>query len=382
MNRPDELLRKAIHDLAGTPRLPADLVTHAILDGRRMRRQRRVATVLGAVVAVIALAAPFVWLHPRSAPPVTEPSPTAAELRVLPPPGDNWRDAPLELPGGWVVTGATSTGGPTSDGLVLDRSRNRYLKMGKYEQTWAAPRGRFAAVIDYDRPFDVGLLDIPTEKVRWVRTGQPILNPEWSPDGTRLALTLLDKETANFSLGVLSVDGSFHTFPVDTSIGSASSGPGQYFCTDTCLFTWMPDGKQVALQQTDPAVPRTESKPHARRGLQLFSADTGQPTRFVPVRGDAAGPYSWSPDGRLVVIKGREATQLVEVDSGRVVRDLPTVDLNSATLVWVAAERLLMISGSRATLIDPTGHPLERRDLPRELIGPQISVAPGEGQPR
>ena len=195
-------------------------------------------------------------------------------------------------------------------------------------------------------------------------------------------MTLLDKETASFSLGVLSVDGSFHTFPVDASIGSASSGPGQYFCTDTCLFTWMPDGKQVALQQTDPAVPRTESKPHARRGLQFFSADTGQPTRFVPVRGDATGPYSWSPDGKLVVIKGQEATQLVEVDSGRVVRDLPTVDRESATLVWVAADRLLMISGGRATLIDPTGRPRERRDLPSELTGLRIAIAPAGGQPR
>lgn len=377
MNRPDELLRKAVHDLAGTPRLPDDLVTQAILGGRRIRRQRQVATVLGAVVAVIALAAPFIWLQPRSAPTVTVPVPTTAEPRVLPPPGDNWRDAPLELPGGWVVTGATSTGGPASDGLVLDRSRNRYLTVGRYEQTWAAPRGRFAAVLDDDRPLDVGLLDVPTGKVRWVRTGQVTLNPEWSPDGTRLALTLLDKETANYSLGVLSVDGAFHTFPVYRSSASAGSGPGPYFCTDVCLFTWMPDGKQVALQQTDPAVPRTEGKPHARRGLQLFSADTGQPTRFVPVRGDVAGPYSWSPDGRLVVIKGREATQLVEVDSGRVVRDLPTVDLNIATLVWVTAKRLLLISGGRAVLIDPTGHPLERRDLPRELTGLRIAVAPG-----
>jgi dipeptidyl aminopeptidase/acylaminoacyl peptidase len=376
MNRPDELLRKAVHDLAGTPRLPADLVTHAILGGRRIRRQRRLATALGAVVAVVALAAPFVWLHPGSAPPVTGPGPTAAEPRVLPPPGDNWRDAPLELPGGWVVTGVTSTGGPSSDGLVLDRSRNRYLKADKYDETWAAPRGRFAAVLDDDRRSDVGLLDVPTGKVRWVRTGQPLLNPEWSPDGTRLALTLLDKETASFSLGVLGVDGSFHTFPVDAGIGSPGSGPGRYFCTDSCLFTWMPDGKQVVLQQTDPAVPRSEDKPHARRGLQLFSADTGQPTRFVPVRGDAAGPYSWSPDGKLVVVKGQEATQLVEVDSGRVVRDLPTVDRDSATLVWVAADRLLMISKGRATLMDPTGRPLELRDLPRELTGLRIAVAP------
>jgi dipeptidyl aminopeptidase/acylaminoacyl peptidase len=274
-----------------------------------------------------------------------------------------------------VVTGATSTGEPASDGLVLDRSRNRYLKMDKYEETWAAPRGRFAAVLDDDRRSDVGLLDVPTGKIRWVRTGQPILNPEWSPDGTRLALTLLDKETALFSLGVLSVDGLFHTFPVD-AVQTDSSGTGRYLCTDHCLFTWMPDGKQVVLQQTDPAVPRSESKPHARRGVQLFSADTGHPTRFVPVRGDAAGPYSWSPDGKLVVVKGREATQLVEVNSGRVVRDLPTVDRDSATLVWVAADRLLMISGGRATLIDPTGRPLERLDLPRELAGLQIAVAP------
>jgi DNA-directed RNA polymerase specialized sigma24 family protein len=56
--------------------------------------------------------------------------------------------------------------------------------------------------------------------------------------------------------------------------------------------------------------------------------------------------------------------------------DMPTIDLNSATLVWVAAERLLLISDGHATLLDPAGHPLERRDLPPELTGLRIAVAP------
>ncbi|HEY0701112.1 MAG TPA: hypothetical protein VGD43_25280, partial [Micromonospora sp.] len=353
-------------------RPPGDLAAYAITTGRRMRRRRRVVTALGAVVAVAALAAPFVWLRPDAGPPVAGPAPTptgsgptASAGPVLPASEGNWRDAPLELPGGWVVTGATSTGLPARGGFVLDRDHDRYVEVDDaYEEVWTAPAGQVAAVRDYDRPQETGLLDVSSGRVRWFRTGQPILNPTWSPDGKRLALTILDKETASFALGVLGVDGSFRTFPVDAS--------GKYLCTDYCLFTWTPDGRQVVLQQTDPAAPRSESEPHARRGLQLFSADTAAPARFVPVRGDAGGPFSWSPDGKLVVVKGQQAAQLVEVDTGRVLNELPSPDM-----VFVAADRLLLVGrDGEAALTDLTGRVLERQALPSELTGMLVAVGP------
>jgi hypothetical protein len=84
--------------------------------------------------------------------------------------------------------------------------------------------------------------------------------------------------------------------------------PVQFQCTDYCQFTWMPDGKEVALQQTDPVAPRSEAEPHPRKGLPLFSVEDGRPTRLLPVKGDVDGPDAWSPDGWYVVVRGSTET--------------------------------------------------------------------------
>ena len=60
----------------------------------------------------------------------------------------------------------------------------------------------------------------------------------------------------------------------------------------------------MAWPLTDEAVTGTELEAHARKGIQMFSPDDGRPTRMLPVRGEASGPFAWSPDGRLVVVTG------------------------------------------------------------------------------
>ncbi|GAB3148674.1 hypothetical protein GCM10027290_33740 [Micromonospora sonneratiae] len=282
------------------------------------------------------------------------------------PPGPGWKDAPLELPGGWIVTGATSSDEDSEPvGLVFDRSRGRYLQVDEYDMVWAAPRGNLAAVWDGDRAREIGLLDLGTRAVKWVSTGIRFGDVQWSPDGSRVLLTLFDKDTGRFSFGILSADGMFRDYEVDRQ---------RYLCTDYCAFTWLPDGQEVALPQTDLGAPRSEAEPHLRRGLQLFSADGGQPTRLIPVRGDVAGPAAWSPDGRTVVISGQKRLPLlVEVADGRIVRDLPTADV-----VWVSDDRLCYLDGPRsnAILIDRNGRELDRQPLPKELAFLKISVAP------
>ncbi|MFG1880851.1 hypothetical protein [Micromonospora sp. NPDC049102] len=101
----------------------------------------------------------------------------------------------------------------------------------------------------------------------------------------------------------------------------------RYFCTDQCSFVWTRDGREVALPQTAQGKPRSESIRHPRSGVQLSSADDGRPTRFEPLLGDPAGPWAWSPDGRLVVVQGQQEPLLVEAATGRVVNPLPVADV-------------------------------------------------------
>ncbi|MEV4654541.1 hypothetical protein [Micromonospora sp. NPDC049301] len=364
----EDELRAAVRQLAGEARAVPDLAGPALRRGRRLRGRRRAATAAVALFAVAALTGPYLWLRatapsPIGAPEPAPPTPTAP-VPVRPTPAGDWRAAPLSLPGGWVVTAVLGQR-EFQTGDVLDRSRNRYVSAVQYDQFWPSPTGTVTAVGDEARPQQTGLIDMATGRTRWFRTGRPIMTPQWSPDGRRLVLTITDKDEGGMHFGVLNVGGDFRIFPVDTD---------RYFCTDYCFFTWIRGGREVVLQQTDPGAPRSESVRHARRGVQLFSADDGRPTRFLAMPGDPAGPWSWSPDGGLVVVRGQTGPLLVEVGTGRVVRALPSEDA-----VWVSADLLLYrrSAGDRDfVLADPAGRELERQPLPTELVDREIVIAP------
>ncbi|MEV0153447.1 hypothetical protein AB0H57_06855 [Micromonospora sp. NPDC050686] len=368
----EEALRAAVRDLADEARSAPELAGRALRRGRSLRRRRRVIAAGAALAAAAVLAGPFVWLRPDppagparwAAPPGTAtPSPTGPA--AAPPPAPDWTRSPLALPGGWVLTGASSTGTPAELGYALDRSRGRYVT-SRYEETWAAPRGGVAAVVDYERRGELGLLDLGTGKVRWVTVGSFIMTPHWSPDGRRLALTLMSKDSGAFSLGVLTVGtAEYRAFPVDGE---------RYLCTDQCFFTWSRDGKEVALQQTDPGAALSESQPHPRRGVQFFAPDDGRPTRFLPVKGDPDGPWSWSPDGRSVVVKGPDGPRLTEVATGRTIGPAPATDA-----AWVADDRLLYRDrrANEMVLVDLDGRELTRQALPPALgADTTLAVAP------
>jgi hypothetical protein len=368
MTRPaDTVVRDAVHDLAGEARMPTDLAAVAavaVVKGRRMRRRRRASVAAAAVAAVALTATPYAVLRSeRATPQAGWQAPTATPSPEASSP-TSWLERPFTLPGGWVITGATAKGTTALESLVLDRERGKYIAVSGYEETWAAPRGRIAAVVDYDRPSSLGLLDVGTQKVRWVKTGAGSLDPVWSPDGRRLVLTGLDKETGAWSFEI-----------VDAQTGKVARHPYdwvRYECTDVCQFTWSPDGKEVALPQSDPKAPRSEAVPHLRRGIQFFSATDGRPTRLVPVHGNVAGAAAWSPDGGSVVVQGQKGPELAEVANGKVVRSYPTDAVH-----WIDDHRLLHVGDGEAVLLDVSGKELERAPLPDELTEYQyISVAP------
>ncbi|WFE32886.1 hypothetical protein [Micromonospora sp. WMMD975] len=359
----DETLRTAVRDLAADAAPAPDLAWRAIGRGRRLRRRRRVATAAAVLVAVVAVTLPFVLLRPAPTPPPTTPPVTVTPSPVLrTEPGADWADSPLVLPGEWVVTRAQVTGGSGS-GFLLDRGRGRYFATDRYDGIYPAPTGSLVAVRDDDRPREIGLFDLTTGKTRWYEVGRALSAPSWSPDGRRLLFTT--DQLDRFGFIVLGTDGAKRYHFVDSQ---------RFLCTDYCFFLWSPDGREVLLQQTDPSRPRSEAVRHPRRGVQFFSADTGRPTRFEPLPGDPAGPWSWSPDAKLAVVQGQQEPLLVETATGRVVNPLPSADV-----VWVTGDRLLYRlpygSGDFA-LADTTGRVLVRQPLPRQLVDLAVTIAP------
>ncbi|OKI57900.1 TolB family protein [Micromonospora sp. CB01531] len=360
----DATLRAAVHDLADGVRPAPDLAAGALGRGRRLRRRRRVTAAGAALLAVVAVTLPFVLLRPGPAAPPATPTPTPTATpspTMLAAPGANWTAKPLVLPGDWVVTRAQAAGG-SGNGFLLDRKRGRYLTTDRYDGIYPAPTGSLVAVTDEARPRDVGLIDLSSGKTRWYEVGRALAGLQWSPDGRRLLFTT--RQLDHFGFIVLKTDGTKRTFLVDQ---------GRWFCTDICNFTWSRDGREVLLPQTG-GTGHNEAVRDPRAGVRFFSPDDGRQLRLVPIPGDPAGPWAWSPDGKFVVVQGQQEPLLVETGTGKVVNPLPAADV-----AWVSADRLLYRrpNGSRDfVLADPTGRELVRQPLPKQLVDLELTVAP------
>ncbi|MFK3984626.1 hypothetical protein ACI2K4_30165 [Micromonospora sp. NPDC050397] len=361
----DEALRRAVRALADEARGVDGLAALAMARGRRVRRRRRAVGTVAGVAAFLVLAAPFVWLRPGSGPDYVQP--VGALTGAPSAPGDEWTRTPFPLSDSMMIIGGTSTGSPSVHSYAFDRTRDGYPSFAEYDELWAAPRGNLAAAYDYSRREETGLVDVPTRRVDWVRTGNHLQRPQWSPDGGRLLLTATNKESPTGLTAVIltAADHQVREIPVDGE---------RYPCTGPCQFTWSPDGTEIVLPQTDPGQPPAGSGPDPRRGLQLFSAATGEPTRLLPIRGEVTGPYSWSEDGELVVVRGARA-QLTDARTGQVVRGLPGGDA-----FWVAGDRLMYPDGEGENVvlaeIDLLGNELRRVPLPPELAHRELLVGP------
>ncbi|MCW3813848.1 PD40 domain-containing protein [Micromonospora sp. DR5-3] len=360
----DATLRAVVHDLADGVRPSPDLAAAALRRGRRLRRRGRATAAGAALLAVVAVTLPFVLLRPEPAarpagPPATPPVTATPSPPIRPTPGPDWVTKPLVLPGDWVVTRAGTRAG-SGKGFLLDRGRGRYLQTDRYDGIFPAPTGSLVAVTEKDRPRDVGLVDLVSGKTRWYEVGRALAGLQWSPDGRRLLFTT--RQVDHFGFIVLETDGT-----------KQAHVTGWLGCTNFCEFTWLRNGREVGLTLTARRAPESAPRDLAK-GVQVFSADDGRPTRFVTMPGAPVGPDAWSPDGKLVVVQGQDAPLLVETATGRVVNPLPSADV-----AWVSADRLLYRrpNGSRDfVLADPTGRELVRQPLPKQLVDLELTVAP------
>ncbi len=302
-------------------------------------RNRRRASLASAVVAVIALGLGVPYgltltragdgrgIHPAS-------SPTGGAVigrDGVPTQVITDKTRPIELVDGWYVAGSK---------FVLDWPHKTYRRMSG-DSIQLSPNGEW--VVTKDVPLDFTSI---TYRVTNLHTGNThnyvhrrvIDEPQWSPDGNRLLLSktpegepptrtlvavMLDVTTGTTSASMLDV----------TGLNCAEVGG--------CRLTWLPSGTEIAI-----TVSRTAgaNQPFVPSGVQTFTLD-GARARLLPIAGISAGPQSWSPDGRHVVVHALSAdglnpeVQLVEVATGTVVRPMPGLVMQAA---WVDNDRMLI----------------------------------------
>jgi hypothetical protein len=374
----EETLRDAVRDLADEAPHAYDLAAAARVQGRRIRRRRRAAAGALALAMLGVVAVPYVWLRPEpSTPVVVHPAPTPSVttkpvVQQLP---DFTVKSPYRLPGGAIVTMVTIPSTVIEDGaetsgdntyVSLDRDGGRYRQLPfAYAPLGVSPDGeRFAAAVSGGtvRVLKADGSTLDTLNVdTYSRIGG---DPVWSPDGSRL---------------LVPTEGGFAVYETDTrdhrEFPNLDIEP---LCSDFCSFSWLPNGREFAVPRRDVTVPRSEAYPDRLEGVIVYSAETGERVRSIPMTGVPVGNGAWSPDGRSVLIyeKGAASSGVRIVDA---VSGIPRGELMAGPgAIYLADGRILAYGNRSAQLHAADGTLLEEFRMPRQFAdGTTLTVARG-----
>jgi hypothetical protein len=280
-----------------------------------------------------------------------KPPPAPAEQGLNP--AKVWGDGSIGLPGGWTIAGASNTGTPKQLRIALDRQEDRYLKpRNPDDEVYNAPNGDFAVLVNPDFDGRIGLWNVHSGEVRMVPTDPPVADPQWSADGTSVVFKQDGRDGVSPGFAVLDVaSATLRRHPIDT----------RYSCILSCFVTWMPNGKELSIP--------VEGGSDGR--MQLFDAVTGAPTRTLPVAADLNGPWSWSPDGKLMLVITEGGSTVVDAATGAIGAELP-----GRPSYFVGNDRILGLQDDAAVLRDLTGKELERVTLPADLAASDATAAP------
>ncbi|SNY58717.1 TolB family protein [Paractinoplanes atraurantiacus] len=360
----EEGVRATLDDLAASAPMPLDLAGAARRKGRGIRRRRQA----GVALAVMALAVtPYVIVKKQEAQPApVSPTPTqsATAIRRTAAP-QNWAKAPMKLPGGAIVTAVTRTDvgrdtpagrTPQTGNVVLDRATGRYVALeDDYYTVWGAPAKNRGVVSNGGG--GLGLIRADGG-LKWVQIAY-MLDPQWSPDGTRLLVSTLNGYTV-----IDAATGRMSRHSVADAIA---------VCPDNCFFTWLPDGKSIAVARRDLTVTQSEEAADKVSAVAVYDVTTGKQVRTMPVPGVPVSGNAWSPDGRRVLLEAAElggtGRRIADTATGKIIKQIPAPNAR-----FLPNGQILGLTDKLATLYDANGTVVEVMTLPRDFRYRTVSV--------
>ena len=342
----EQYLRATLREMAGQARGVDELARTAMLRGVRMRRRRRLAAVSGAVALLLAALTPFVLKRTPSPEIAIGPTASASPSRAASS-GQLSEVEPRGLAGGWVLAGVHN--------WVLDRGSNTYTRLRAQQKDesryLASPAGGLAAIVSRDAEGSQDLIDFVTTAGVPVRTVRIASNGvyQWSPQGDRLLTGVWGAKDP----GVSASGFGFAVIEARTGHISDHRVETQRYDCSMCAFAWSRDGGEVALGIADR---RGREAAERYAGVQFFDARNGRPTRAMPLRAMFAGPFSWSPSGRYVIVRPDALSsgyQIVDTQDFSA-RPFPydAVFVTDGVLLVAEADQILAIRAEDGAVVD------------------------------
>jgi hypothetical protein len=357
-------LREALAAFTDAPP-PPGLAAAAI---RIARRRDRVRLAVAGVAAVAAVAA------------------VPAAVSVVTSPGDGSLRWPAQA-GQMEPLVITAYSGHWEGSLLLDYATGEYLKL-PYRDVVPSPDGTRAVVLTGDNspadPLRIGVLDVATLEVRWIRGLYGSGGAAWSPDGQEILITEVGHagpgEDSPSGFAIVDADTLEGTFVPHDDIANPEIN------TDGARYLWAPGGHGIALSQSTGADRASEAD--LTWGIRFYDRN-GSLLRSLPTTGPVRTEAAFSPDDTRMAIFNPYAggpIQIVDTGSGAVLRTASVPGLGGdawGELVgWADDEHLLVrrassLAAYRLYVIDLAGQ--VRQEVPLLTSHEHLHVGSSHG---